>query len=417
MLRKLVFALLLLFVLALPLTLAAQSEIPLAEGYTIDFPSRWDWEDAGEYAGFYIYGDVYLIYIVDPVELSDLITIRSKDTLEDVLLDAYYALYEGDQPTAREIEELNVPGRTGAVWRYSIAADDIEGLFIVLEMSDGTVGILDIYADASNYDDPEQELEDVIVSFDATDASGGGADGGGGLGGSQEPAGESCTVSTDQARTVALRVGPGENRSSVAFLPTGVDVEVTGVALDNDGDEWFQLNKDQAAPQSAAAEIWMRRGDADESGDCDNVGETSAPPINPIAVQPPTAAPGATAAPPATGSITPVTGTYTVSYNANTNASCRGGGNVVIPTVEIVDDMAFNVYVVPVTGGINIGPDFFVRTSGTNSFIGSFTWDDGTNSQVYLTFSSSSFATGSEVFNFTINGTPCSGTFTFNMSR
>ena len=46
----------------------------------------------------------------------------------------------------------------------------------------------------------------------------------------------SCTASTPDARTVNVRVGPGENRTSVAFLPANVDVAVTGQAEDDDGE-------------------------------------------------------------------------------------------------------------------------------------------------------------------------------------
>mgnify|MGYP000207784428 CR=1 FL=1 len=277
---KLVF-LLCLFVL-FPLVVSAQDDLPIDENYTISLPKSWDWESADPSLGYFVTGDIYALLIVDPVELSEFVLVSPNDSIETILIEAYSVLYDGTMPRAADIEPLNVDGRTGAAWSYVLEEDDLVGLFILLEMSDGTYGVMDIYAYTDSYDDPETELEDVISSFDAVNA----------VSGNQQPAtGEACLVATDQARTIALRVGPGENRTSVAFLPVGVEVEVTGVFVEDDGTEWFQLNKDQAAPQSAAAELWMERGDADEIGACDAVGNASAPPIVPIAVVPPTAAP------------------------------------------------------------------------------------------------------------------------------
>lgn len=405
---KLVF-LLCLFVL-FPLVVSAQDDLPIDENYTISLPKSWDWESADPSLGYFVTGDIYALLIVDPVELSEFVLVSPNDSIETILIEAYSVLYDGTMPRAADIEPLNVDGRTGAAWSYVLEEDDLVGLFILLEMSDGTYGVMDIYAYTDSYDDPETELEDVISSFDAVNA----------VSGNQQPAtGEACLVATDQARTIALRVGPGENRTSVAFLPVGVEVEVTGVFVEDDGTEWFQLNKDQAAPQSAAAELWMERGDADETGDCDAVGNASAPPIVPIAVVPPTAAPGGggAAQPPAAGTITPTGGEWTLTLNPTTNASCLGGPNVPIPSNELFSQMVYYSFVVNVTGGITMEGDFLARTPGSNFFQGSFTFDDGSNSQLRLTFSSATFASGSLTTNFTIDGTACSGTTTFNFNR
>lgn len=98
-----------------------------------------------------------------------------------------------------------------------------------------------------------------------------------------------CLVSTDVERTVRLHVGPGTNRTSVAFLPANQTFEALGEAEANDGSRWFKLDKSQAAPNSSALEVWVAADLVMTSGDCTAVGEAFAPPIIPIIQQnPPT---------------------------------------------------------------------------------------------------------------------------------
>ncbi|MGB7339627.1 MAG: hypothetical protein WBC91_12105 [Phototrophicaceae bacterium] len=98
-----------------------------------------------------------------------------------------------------------------------------------------------------------------------------------------------CLVSTDVERTVRLHVGPGTNRTSVAFLPANQTFEALGEAEANDGSRWFKLDKSQAASNSSALEVWVAADLVMTSGDCTAVGEAFAPPIIPIIQQnPPT---------------------------------------------------------------------------------------------------------------------------------
>ena len=87
-----------------------------------------------------------------------------------------------------------------------------------------------------------------------------------------------CTVSTDTAFSAGLRVGPGENRTQRAWLQPNQAVTVTGVSDDG---EWWQLDKFEAFPSGAnsVVELWVHVNDVTATGDCDNVGEASAPPI------------------------------------------------------------------------------------------------------------------------------------------
>ena len=398
-----------------PSFVTAQAAVPIDPAYNITLPDDWNWEYATPYAGFFLSGDDYTVYLVDPAEVRSVVRYTTKATMEEVFRDTFAVLYDGGLPAGADIEALNVPGREGLVWSYTMDDNQV-GLFMLVVMSDESYGVFDAYADAAVFDDPERELRDLIVSFDNVEAVETAV---------QQPAsGEPCRVFTDQERTAALRVGPGENRSSVAFLPTGVEVDVTGINVSADGTEWFQLDRMQAAPQSAAAELWLRRGDAEEIGDCDAVGDAAAPPVIPIAVQPPTPAPGGGGGgsepqPPATGSITPQSGRWTMSLDSILNASCRGTDNFRLNTSEVYIALEwYDNFVTIVTGGISVSGDFFARVPGTNTFNGSFSYDDGTNDQVQFNFNSPTVARGTIITNFTANdGTPCSGTVGFTFSH
>ena len=90
---------------------------------------------------------------------------------------------------------------------------------------------------------------------------------------------EACIVSTEASDTVRVRVGPGENRTSVSFLPANEEFTPLGQATDDDGNVWFQLDKEQAAPGRSINEAWVAAEELDTTGDCSVVGEAAAPPI------------------------------------------------------------------------------------------------------------------------------------------
>lgn len=58
----------------------------------------------------------------------------------------------------------------------------------------------------------------------------------------QEESPANCTVSTDQARTVRVRVGFGENRTVVTFLPIDTEFAVVGQNTDDSGATWYALD-------------------------------------------------------------------------------------------------------------------------------------------------------------------------------
>ncbi len=111
--------------------------------------------------------------------------------------------------------------------------------------------------------------------------------------------GEPCMISAAEAGTATVRVGPGENRTAITFLPADTLFSVLGVGEASDGSQWWKLDKAEVAPQSAAAELWVAQDEVSASGDCAAVGAAEAPPIIPITAPQPSG--GGSANPPASG--------------------------------------------------------------------------------------------------------------------
>jgi|GEM_PF-2279498 len=239
--------------------------------------------------------------------------------------------------------------------------------------------------------------------------------------------GEACTVSTDVADGASVHVGPGNNRTSVTFLATGVDYTVLGQNEDSEGTIWYQLDKEEAAPGRAINEAWVSSDEVDTTGDCDNIGESSAPPVIPITNAPPPStsddsggddtssddtASDDTSAPATTGAL-PTAGSWTIFWNATTNASCTGTGNVSIPTVEVFGTTSSPASVSNVSSS---GFNFFgvyMTSIGNGVFSGSITIIDLTGTIYIDSVNSSSEMVGRFITSFDT----CSATVTFRASR
>lgn len=90
---------------------------------------------------------------------------------------------------------------------------------------------------------------------------------------------EPCVVTTETARTIQIRVGPGENRSVYAFLPENQEFEVFGQATMPDETQWWKLDRTEVAPKKLADQAWIFVDDVTAFGDCDAVPEAPPPPI------------------------------------------------------------------------------------------------------------------------------------------
>jgi hypothetical protein len=104
--------------------------------------------------------------------------------------------------------------------------------------------------------------------------------------------GQACTIQTPQ-QFVALRVGPGFNRSIRMFLPVNQLFSVIGQTQAADGSLWWQLQVE------GIPEAWVLQSDVLASGDCQAVPQVTAPPIIvpvvpqvPVGTLPPPVTPG-----------------------------------------------------------------------------------------------------------------------------
>jgi hypothetical protein len=96
----------------------------------------------------------------------------------------------------------------------------------------------------------------------------------------------SCTISTDKARTVQIRVGPGTNRSVYTFLPANQAFAVLGQAEAADGGLWWKLERTEVAPNSLANEAWVTQDEVETAGNCDGVSDAVPPPLIPFDASP-----------------------------------------------------------------------------------------------------------------------------------
>jgi hypothetical protein len=90
--------------------------------------------------------------------------------------------------------------------------------------------------------------------------------------------GEPCVVSTTEATSAGLRVGPGINRTMRTWLIPNLQVTVTGISDDG---EWWQVDKFEAFPSGAnsVVELWVRVDEVSATGDCSLIGTAAAPSI------------------------------------------------------------------------------------------------------------------------------------------
>ena len=433
--------LLFLFLLAL-LALAAHvwaqadeltQQVALSGDFVISVPDDWEVEEDADLGGFALTGNSAGLFAFEPTQVAETFDIKENDPLIDILIETYRQ-FVGNRVRRTDVEEFTL-GELPAV-RYRYADDEFEGVFIIVEFGEGLFGLLDFYAPADDLDDQLELGMAIAETFTRAD---GVIDPKTGLpvgatsgtttattsttttssGTTSEP----CTVSTNTADTVQLHVGPGLNRAVVAFLPTNTDFEVTGSFTTDDGSEWFQLDKTEAAPNSAASEVWVARDDVDESGDCDAVENASAPPIVPIISNPPaqpTAAPGATAAPAQAG-LVPLAGDWTFTLDATTLGSCEGYETIRMSTAENIgeDYPLSQIYRVRVNdGGASIVVNGEVLTqTAPGYYYGTYLLEGNFNAQMRLQVVSPTFMTGTLVGNDIFDGVACSATIPLTMTH
>jgi hypothetical protein len=88
----------------------------------------------------------------------------------------------------------------------------------------------------------------------------------------QLTSGQPCTVMTTQ-NNVPMRVGPGLNRGVRDYLKPNTSFPVLGQDQAPDGSLWWQIQV------PGVAEAWVLQSDVTSSGECQNVGQSAAPPL------------------------------------------------------------------------------------------------------------------------------------------
>lgn len=229
---------------------ALAQDIDLSETYTLDdgttfqYPGDWTLENAKN-SFLNVSDDQTQLFIIDPVSLEDFGFSDDAD-LRDALTGYFEDIFAGQiKFDKKKLQDLEIDGREAVRYDY----EDPEGdgaLLIALRLSDGSIALID-----SVSLDGELTEADTVLAIAATLDRNGEAAGAGGGGGAAVPT-TPCTVTTDR-NNVAVRVGPGTNRATFVFLPSGMDFDVLGKA-EIDDHMWWKLDKQAVAPKKSAAE-------------------------------------------------------------------------------------------------------------------------------------------------------------------
>jgi len=282
-----VFSILLLTAVAMGVAVAqdVQTYEFKDSGASVTYPDKWELTEADDgHIELTIEGITLSIY--DSVALETAVDFTEASSPRAAMIDL--ALEFVETVNTADIETDSVDERDYA--RLDDEGDDETTSLIVLSMSDDSFGLVQSVGEPDVAEGNEALLLDILASFDVS--------GGDDEGDDDEEGGLSlnldevdldaviCNVSTTEANTVQVRVGPGTNRTVVSFLPANVDFRVLGKSEADDESLWYRLNKDEAAPDKAVNETWILAEDVTATGECDGVADVAAPPIIPIIVQP-----------------------------------------------------------------------------------------------------------------------------------
>jgi len=409
--------------------------LDLGDDYSISLPADWTVTTNSQGVATVTSDDISLT-ILSPVYMNTLgLNLNAKSDLVEVMVDVFALPPDPATIKASDVQKMTYGDRQAAVYTYVIDSST-DGMVVILPMSSGSPGYLSFSAYKGHMTVRRAIISAIISSFTYTgtgtaspairNASGTGitgteeaateeaATGGAETGGTSEV---DCRVSAERADSAQLRVGPGTNRGAISFLPVGVEVTVTGRIVLKDSSVWYQLDKAQAAPKgTAAAELWVAAKDVSATGDCDHVGDKSAPPVIPGNVAPPTnnGGNGSQGGASTTPGLLPAAGGWVLVMDATSNASCAGGNNFPYNTSETFDPTTYGDTIVGIdSNSFYYSSDTFTRIPGTNSFTGTFTYADGTPGYVRFNLVSPTTMTGQITVNYSLEGSACSETVQF----
>lgn len=414
--------LILLVSLVAVVPLAAQ-DVDLSEtfvfdsGAAFDLPEGREVTSAEDYSGliYFDMGDDHLFSVAD-FSLFEAEGFAAGDDLVDAMDWFITFFFEGTLELNRDdVEQITLDEREAIRLPYT---DDIgnRALMVAVRFDDGTFGIVDAFAAEADF-----AGDDLLLAIATTFNSGDGSLVAGGTAATTEDV-VPCVVSTAQSNTVQLRVGPGTNRTVYAFLPANRDFTPLGRAEADDGSLWFQMDKDEVAPNAAASEAWIAVEAVETSGDCDSLGESTAPPIVPMApVAPPASggdgggSEGSTGSSEPTGdSIAPSPGTWTVNYAATGKGSCLDAADF---TYDFNVDWSPDVVSLSYNGSSVVMSGSRLNRIQPNVYSGIFTLSNGHSLQMTISPVSSTMFTGQAMLTGVVDGHTCSNTVGVTVTR
>lgn len=371
-------------------------------GATFQFPEAWKLDSKSD--PLTLESEQTQMVILDYAGLQA-IGVDVDKTSHDAILEMYFNEYHDDRAfKAIKIEPFEIDGRSGVQYDYS--ADDGRARVMVIPFSNGSAGLVEEISLAGKLREEETALA-IIQSFDNTEA----------ISGTTATVAQkivNCTVSTTFDDRVQVRVGPGENRTSIVFLSAGPSFKVQGQAEASDGSLWWKLDKEQVAPDKAVNEVWVKQDDVTSKGNCEDVLDVNAPPVVPITNNaPPPANNNSSAGNPPAGTA-PQGGTWVIVYSSG-KASCFG-----TDTIDVAVDLPPQAIGVSVSGNsINLDGDILTRTGG-NTYQGIGQISEG--GQVYsanitVQVVSATQIVGTLAFTGNFGDTSCSVTYPFTVNK
>jgi hypothetical protein len=311
------FTVAILVILCVPSALFAQetlSETFVSEdgSFTFAYPDGWDAveQEAGKViltnadVTITFYGPSFVDQVLSEIDTADL----------EATLNSF--LEAGGMP-AQNMTSLEIGDSTVAQAEIESAVGT--GAAFGLAFDSDTMGVVTAVMPTAMFEDFAPTLIDIVDSFGPAEE--GASDTGAALANALQSAAEArtnvnCTVRVEEERSASVRVGPGTNRTAMLFLPANHDYKVQGQAEANDGAMWWKLDKDEVAPNSAAAELWVDQNQVIASEDCSQVPNVEPPPIIPIV---------------AVTDTLPTSGTWT--FNApSMRVDCQGLGTFSVST-------------------------------------------------------------------------------------
>jgi hypothetical protein len=409
---------LVLLLLAAPL-LNAQDELPvvveLTDGYTINVPDGWESRE-GLNDGFIISDGASFLYVMDPTVIAEKVDTEDAPLLADILIQLFELQYRA-QLTPDQLTPVVIGELEAISYSYDVGAA-FRGTFLVVELSEATYALFDLTESTESALEPVEFLSPIIASMLAGDDSII-------VAATVVP----CMVTAAQPNTVSLRVGPGDNRAVLFYMPADVEVRANGLYLDAEGDTWLRLIKSQIAPDSASDEIWVAEAEVVTTGDCTALIEIASRDIIPAA--PPVVAlteatPEAGAAPVGGGDpnavvgVIPRGGVWTFAFDTTALQSCANGDTTRADTVAILGDFGRGF-----SGGLNVAADgrsfthygttYYLDASG--EYIGNQSFGTGVGQTTRLRLVSDSQMSGSYTINVVGADYQCSITIFVSMRR